>query len=111
MNTKIAMIEWLPQSQGGRLAPPIGPRYVAPVKFDSDSGDWPVEAWSLVVDRIDAPHGPNKWLARVGFLVDEAPHERLTDDADFGLYEGKRCVARGHVVSRVETALATFREV
>ena len=104
MIARLARIRWLPRSQGGRAAPPIGPRYVAPARFPSDTANWPHEAWSLVVDLVDRPHGPDEWLARIQFLVDEAPHHLIADHVHFELYEGKRCVAHGYVESPADDA-------
>jgi hypothetical protein len=101
MRAKTARIEWVPQSQGGRTAPPIGPRYVAPAKFESAAEAWPGEAWSLVVELIDRAPGSHEWVAQVHFLMGDAPHDLLTEGADFELYEGKRCVARGQVQSQL----------
>jgi hypothetical protein len=88
VNAKSARIEWVPRSQGGRAAPPIGPRYVAPTQFESAAESWPEEAWSLVVELIDRPREPNEWVAQVHFLVEDAPHDWLTEGEDFALYEG-----------------------
>lgn len=97
MKEMIARIEWLSRTRGGRSAPPAGPRYVAPARFLAAAAAWPDEAWSLVVDRIDLPRGPDEWRARVHFLMEDAPDHLLAEGAGFELYEGKRCVAHGHV--------------
>jgi len=53
-----------------------------------------------VVELIDCPQETNQWMALVHFLVDDAPHDLLTEGANFELYEGKRRGARGQVQSQ-----------
>jgi hypothetical protein len=96
--TKRAIIEWMSAEQGGRdNGPPFGPDYAAPAKFLAHAEKWHLEAWDLLVHKVECVGGQDKWLADVRFRVDEAPHEWLTPHADFELYEGKRCVARGRI--------------
>jgi hypothetical protein len=97
VKAKTARIEWVPQSQGGRRAPPVGPRYVAIAKLESAAESWPGEAWDLAIELIDRPRGPHEWIARVYFVFDDAPQEWLTEGEHFALYEGRRCVAHGEV--------------
>jgi hypothetical protein len=88
-----ATVEWLGPAEGGRQAPPIGPQYVAPAKILATPDVWEKEAWSLVVQRIDSIDArPDRWLARVFWLMDDAPHAALAVGARLDLYEG-RCVA------------------
>jgi hypothetical protein len=93
---KRAVIEWISPEEGGRRSgPPVGPDYAAPAKFLAYSDTWSLEAWDLVVHKVECLGGPNKWLADVLFRVNEAPHVWLIPKAVFELYEGKRCVATG----------------
>jgi hypothetical protein len=102
MLTKKAIIEWIPKEAGGRTKPPLGvgePPYATVVRFPHSGEPWPPPvAWSLVVHRIEVLVEPFKWIAEVHFLFDEAPHHMLTDGADFELFEGNKCVARGQVI-------------
>lgn len=98
MTKKTAVIHWTPADQGGRKAPPVGPRYVAPAKFMAAAASWPNEAWSLVADLVDSPDELGNWQAEVHFLMDNAPHHLLLNSAEFEFYEGKRCVGHGKIV-------------
>jgi hypothetical protein len=60
---KLAKITW------ARTPPPIGARYVAPVRFEDDHR-WPEEAWSLVVE---CEPGGDSALCRIAFLARERP--------------------------------------
>lgn len=94
--TKRAIVEWLLAEQGGRAnGPPIGPDYAAPAKFEAHADTWLLEAWDLLVHKVECIGGSDKWIADVRFRVNEAPHQWLVEGAEFELYEGKRCVARG----------------
>src|SRR5947208_1328344 len=102
METKRAILEWIPQELGGRNKPPAGvgePPYATVVRFLSTGEPWPPPvAWTLVVQKIDVADDPLQWVAEVKFLFDEAPHHLLTEGAEFELYEGKKCVARGQII-------------
>ena len=96
--TKRAIIDWLSAEQGGRRSgPPFGPDYAAPAKFLAHADMWLVQDFDLLVHKVECIGGPSKWLADVRFRIDEAPNEWMTPQADFELYEGKRCVARGRI--------------
>ncbi len=98
MIVKRAVIQWVAWEEGGRTAPPSGSRYSAPVRFMGAREPWPPkEGWDLVVDMVQSLGGPHRWLADVHFRVEEAPHQNLVDGAEFELYEGWRCVARGRI--------------
>ena len=103
MIARLARIRWLPGAKGAgrrrRSARVTWPPQV-PVRYRQLAH----EAWSLVVDLVDRPHGPDEWLARIQFLVDEAPHHLIADHVHFELYEGKRCVAHGYVESPADDA-------
>jgi hypothetical protein len=96
--SKRAIIEWLLADEGGRTnGPPFGPDYAAPAKFLAHADTWLSEAWDLLVHKVDGIGDSDKWIADVRFRVGNAPHEWLVDGAEFELYEGKRCVARGRI--------------
>lgn len=94
MYKRRAIIEWEPHENGGRLAPPAGPRYVAPVKLTKDSPNWPHEPFGLVVERIDEESDSSRWTADVYFVAADAPHNLLEHGRQFELFEGFHCVAR-----------------
>jgi hypothetical protein len=101
-----ARIAWLPPEQGGRGAPPAGPRYSTPARFEVAWEAWARgQAWSLVLDLVSHPIGLTDWIAEVRFLVDEAPQELITEGARFELYEGKKCVGHGTVLAAVPAAV------
>ncbi len=77
---------------------PFGPSYVAPAKFLAHADAWMVEAWSLVAERIEVEEDGQVWVATVRFLMPDAPHIYLIDDAEFEYYEGHRCVASGRIL-------------
>jgi hypothetical protein len=95
-----AVIEWISKERGGRREPPSGVAptpYTTLVRFVDEP--WPAhDAWSLMVKKERDWGRPDRWLAEVGFLVDEAPVDSLREGREFELYEGKTCVARGKIV-------------
>jgi hypothetical protein len=98
MTSRMAHIEWLTPEQGGRSAPPAGPRFVIPVRFAGVSQLGASGAnWSLVLDRVAQP-ASGEWVARVQFLVQEAPEDLLQVGAQFELFEGNKCIAHGTVL-------------
>lgn len=95
-----AIVRWLPESRGGRRAPPpptptMG--YSSPARFESDptasKGVWSVRLF----DAIEL-HGPEVIDVRIEFLMPEAPHELLREGERFELMEGRKVVAKGVVV-------------
>jgi len=89
----IARVVWRTAEHGGRHAPPVGPRYSTPARFDAAEEDW-----SVVLDLLSRPEGSGDWIAGVRFMSDEAPQHLLTEGAHFELYEGKKCVGEGTVL-------------
>lgn len=69
-------------------------------RFSEDGGGWPDGAWSVELHFDEPPpeQGSPESRARVRFLVDDAPHERLHQGVVFGLYEGPQKVADIEVV-------------
>jgi hypothetical protein len=102
MQTQRALIDWVPEEQGGRTSPPLGEkgsRYVTVVELCDPELAWPAdEGWSFVVEPVQSMHGGWRWLADVRFLVAEAPHHTLGPGTQFALYEGRRCVALGRIL-------------
>lgn len=93
-----AKIEWISAENGGRTnGPPCGPDYAAPAKFLAHADTWLTEAWDLLVHRVNEVGMPDMWEAEVRFRMPQAPHQWLTCGAEFELYEGRRCVARGRL--------------
>ncbi len=92
-----ALLRWVPRSEGGRLAIPPGPRYVAVARFEAERSRWPDEAWSLVCEYLEAPDYGRDHAVRVRFLAD-GPERLLSVGSRFELMEGQRRVADGVVV-------------
>jgi hypothetical protein len=92
-----ARVCWVPQ-EGGREVASIARRYVTVARFDEDK-TWPHEAWSLVLDFVEAPIGSRCVTADVHFLVPEAPVHLLKNGSKFELLEGRTCVAKGEIVA------------
>jgi len=72
--------------------------YVTVARFEREAAKWPNEAWSLVVEPIEAPDSSNCVVANVRFLVPEGPVHLLTTGNRFELYEGRQCVATGDIL-------------
>lgn len=94
-----ARIRWLSAKEGGRSAPPAGPRYSTAARFEGQVPNWEEEAWSLVAE-FEGPVDETGWiLADVRFLVPErAPIDLLRVGSRFELMEGPRVVATGEVI-------------
>jgi hypothetical protein len=97
VTSRRAYITWLTPEQGGRKTPPSGPRYTPTARFDGG-----IEDRSVVLELVSQPTGSADWIADIRFLFDDAPQELLSHGASFGLFEGKRCVAHGIVVTAVD---------
>ena|SRR6266705_2275785 len=96
--TKIvkAKICWVP---GARKSPPTGPRYSTVARFKEDQSDWLRQAWSLVLEFRSPPDESLCLIADVRFLVEDAPVHFLHPGSAFELFEGRKVVATGEVVS------------
>jgi hypothetical protein len=88
-----ARIQWS-DTRRTRDRLPVTLQYVTMARFFEDAAGWPVNAWSVVC-RFDEPPAVqgSPSLARVRFLADAAPHERLKPGVLFSLYEGRTDVA------------------
>jgi hypothetical protein len=92
-----ARITWAPRA-GGSGSLPTSLQYATIARFAEDSS-WPNDAWSIVC-AFDAPPvlQRNPAEARIHFLADAAPHDRLKPGAIFSLYEGRTDVATVEVL-------------
>lgn len=72
--------------------------YVTVARFEREAAKWPNEAWSLVVEPVEASGSSNCVVANVRFLVPDGPVHLLTTGNRFELYEGRQCVATGEVL-------------
>ena len=74
-------------------------RYVHAIRFTEDPPPWPDESWSLVCvfDTPPSQQG-NPSIARVRFLVDAAPHDRLKPGVKCWLFEGPTQAAAIEVI-------------
>ncbi len=96
--TIAARIEWLSESEGGRVYPPSGPSYCTVARFEDES-DWPEEAWSILAIFRGAVDEGSVNLADIRFLFPEnAPNELLKKGVRFELMEGTRAVAKVEVL-------------
>jgi hypothetical protein len=89
-----AIVNWLRTFKNGELNLPHSLRYVGISRFDADGPQWPDGAYSVVCSFTEPPseHG-SPIEAKVAFLVEDAPHERLAAGVRFRLYEGPGEVA------------------
>jgi hypothetical protein len=89
-----AKIIWVPPDEGGRRTIPPAGKYYAVAKFPEDIA-WEAEAWSVVFELEPAIPEEMKIVsyAKVRFLVDTAPQERMKKNEGFEIYEGPKKVA------------------
>jgi hypothetical protein len=89
-----ATVTWLPAAARGTAKLPATLRYVGLSRFPHQQFDGSGDIWSVVC-RFPVPPAEqgNPSVARVQFLVAEAPHEWLTPGARFELWEGPTAVA------------------
>lgn len=95
----LAILTWLATGPSGALRLPSGLQYIGIGRFADDGPEWPDGAFSVVC-RFDTPpaeHG-SPIQARVHFLVDQAPHERIAPGVRFEVYEGLLRVAAVEVL-------------
>jgi hypothetical protein len=95
----IARIHWLPAAEGGRKHPPRGARYSTAARFEKEAEKWPQEAWSIVAEFTKELDDSSCVEAEIRFLTPEAPAHLLEPGNRFELYEGRRLVARGEVLT------------
>jgi hypothetical protein len=89
--THSALIRWVPAAQR-RIRPmlPVSLRWVGLGRFDEDGPEWPDGSWSVEL-RFDTPPAEvceQTLSARVRFLANDAPHERLRSGVQFEIYDG-----------------------
>ena len=92
-----ARIHWIPKIDGGRDAPPSGPRYATVARFPEQGDLWRKEAWSLVVEFTEAPDSQLTHRATISYL-NAGPAKFLAPGKTFELLEGDKVVARGQVL-------------
>lgn len=92
-----ARITWALRPVGDSSLP-TGLQYATIARFAEDAS-WPNDAWSIVC-AFDSPPvlQRNPAEARVRFLAESAPHDRLRPGAIFSLYEGRTDVATVEVL-------------
>ena len=98
--THDALVYWTPATVRGKQELPPTLRYVGLSRF-AEGVSGRDDAWSVELMFEQPP--PEQLFtsvsrARVSFLVDEAPHERLHSGVKFGLYEGPIHVAEVEVL-------------
>ena len=92
-----AVIHWLPEEERGRNAIPLTPKLVAPASIEGPLGS--VDAsWSLVIKMLEPPATDRSHKVTIHFLVPEAPHHLLVEDAEFIMFEGPHVFLKGKVV-------------
>jgi hypothetical protein len=74
--TRKAIIEWISAENGGRTnASSYGPDHAAPAKFLAYADTWFVEAWDLLVHRVNGEGISDRWEAEARFRMPQAPHQ------------------------------------
>ena len=94
--THSALVHWVPPKQIGRDHPPPVLRLVALSRFPEDGPNWSDGAWSVEIIFDRPPVEQTESLvceAKVRFLFDTAPQERLHPGARFSVYQGPTRVA------------------
>ena len=100
MSVKVkARIHWLPPEAGGRRETPPGPRYSTVARFEAVKDRWPEEAWSIVAEIPGPPDASGCMIVNLWFLFENAPMDLLRPGSRFDLFEGRKLVAHGEVVS------------
>ena len=95
----LAIVNWPRAGKDGKPDLPHALRYTGISRFETDGAQWPDGAYSVVC-AFESPlseHG-TPIEAKVRFLADQAPHERLAAGVKFHLYEGPHEVARIEVL-------------
>ena len=99
-----AKIRWTTAEDGGRKAPPSGPRYSAVARFESEAAKWPHEAWSIMAELPGPPDESLEVIADIHLLApDKAPAHLLQAGNRFDLFEGTRLVARGEILGSIRS--------
>jgi len=68
-------------------------------RFDETDEEWASNAWSLTVEFQTPPDSAWTHIVIVCFLADNGPFHLLAHNKVFTLYEGRRKVAEGKVLS------------
>jgi len=90
INTVPVIVEW---NDKKALNLSKGSQYITVAKFLEDK-NWGKEAWSVLLNFDVSPFQQgNPSIAKARFLVETAPHARLTKGNQFELYEGEEKVA------------------
>ncbi|MFI1294321.1 hypothetical protein ACH4VM_39130 [Streptomyces sp. NPDC020792] len=89
----VAVVRWLPESQGGRRSgPPTAPVYAATATFRSDTPQSDADLLSILVKRTGTrPDGSD--LAGIGFLVPDLARLHLQVGVELLITEGPKVVA------------------
>lgn len=96
IRTVRVLLRWLVDLQQSGQSP--RPRqFSTPARFDDQGEDWLKNAWSLVITTEGPPDADGRQSAIARFLMDDAPHEWLSEGKCFTLYGG-RPLAEGVVV-------------
>jgi hypothetical protein len=73
--------------------------FTRPARFDHQSDEqWQTNAWSLLVDLDGQPDARDNQRGRAWFLMPNAPHDWLTEGAQFTILDGRIALAEGRVV-------------
>ena len=56
--------------------------------------------WSIVVENVELLDN-HVTLSKIYYLVDEAPHDRLSKDVEFNLFHGKNLIGTGRITQSV----------
>ena len=94
--SKLAILRWKAQSEGGRKALPTGATYSTAARFEGEGESWLNKTWSLVVEFVEPPNW-NSHRVRICFLAEDAPMDLISSGRRFELMEGIQCVADGVV--------------
>lgn len=96
-----AKVSFLRPEDGGRSAPPSGPRYASVGRFAQPPG--PSQEWSVVFDFVGAPDLQGEVEARVSFLAEPPPLDLVFRNANFEICEGRRVVGHAQLLPATES--------
>jgi|SRR2546429_1042402 len=100
MTTHDAKVVWVTVPGKSRPFLPSKERYIGIGRFPEDGPTWPDGAWSVVLqfDQPPAEQAEGPMLAKVRFLVEEGPHERLQPGVRFSVHQALTKVAEVEVI-------------
>ena len=95
-----ALVNWVARDKMGRKHLPPVLRMMVLSRFPEDGKNWPDGSWSVEIlfDQPPAEQANAVSEAKVQFVFDGAPEQRLHAGARFSIYHGPTKIADVHVL-------------